>query len=145
MFGPGPTYIFAPALMQILLTFLVMFFMFSKRVTLLRSRKVHLSELATRNSVKSDIGSASSTSDNFMNLFEMPVLFYFLTLALFATKFADQTYLVLLSLYVLCRYIHSYVHCTFNHVMKRFHAFGASVAILLIIFLRFSAQIIGSL
>ena len=64
--------------------------------------------------------SVSNPSDNFKNLFEMPVLFYALALYLYATSQVDGVYVTAGWIFAAFRVLHSAVHCTFNHVMLRF-------------------------
>lgn len=70
---------------------------------------------------------------NFMNLMEVPVLFYVVTLTYFVTQKADTAALVLAWLFVTARVAHSLVHLTYNHVMHRlgFFALGNFLLIFL--------------
>jgi hypothetical protein len=63
----------------------------------------------------------NNPSDNFRNLFEIPVLFYALALYLFATSRVDGAYLTAAWVFVAFRVMHSIVHCTVNIVMLRFY------------------------
>lgn len=72
---------------------------------------------------------------NFMNLLEVPLLFYVLCIVAFITKNVDQTMLILAWLYVALRVVHSLIHLSYNNVIHRMLVFAASnfvVAILLI-------------
>jgi hypothetical protein len=62
----------------------------------------------------------NNPSDNFKNLFEIPVLFYALALYLFVTNQVDGAYLTAAWVFVAFRALHSLVHCTFNNVNLRF-------------------------
>ena len=59
-------------------------------------------------------------SDNFKNLFEVPVLFYALGLLLYATQQVDRGYVAAAWIFVAFRVAHSLVHCTINKVTLRF-------------------------
>ncbi len=133
--------IFYPSLFMILLTFAVMMYMFHVRVNFMKAGKASLGKFRTRASTSAATTDIASSSDNFMNLFEVPVLFYFLTILIYLTNLADHLYLGLMSLYVACRYIHSFVQCTYNNVNHRFYAYAASTLTLLIVFLRVFWQI----
>ena len=65
----------------------------------------------------------SNPSDNFKNLFELPVLFYALSLYLFVTGQVDGAYVAAGWIFAAFRVLHSAVHCTFNHVMLRFNLY----------------------
>jgi hypothetical protein len=59
-------------------------------------------------------------SNNLKNLFEIPILFYALSLYLFVTKQVDSIYVNAAWTFVVLRIAHSAVHCTFNLVPLRF-------------------------
>jgi hypothetical protein len=80
-------------------------------------------------------------SNNLKNLFEMPVLFYALCMALYALGRADDEYLMLAWVYVGLRAAHSVVHCTVNIVNLRFAAYFLSSLVLVFMLLRFALQV----
>ncbi|HYJ09846.1 MAG TPA: MAPEG family protein [Polyangiaceae bacterium] len=63
---------------------------------------------------------------NFMNLLEMPVLFYVVCISLYVTKNVDTASIWLAWLYVLLRVLHSVIHLSYNHVVHRLLAFTLS-------------------
>ena len=63
---------------------------------------------------------------NYMNLLEMPVIFYAVVLIAFLSGQADKVSLALAWTYVALRVIHSLVHLTANHVPVRLSLFAAS-------------------
>ena len=63
---------------------------------------------------------------NYMNLLELPVLFYVVSLMFFAAGNWPALALTLAWAYVGLRIVHSLIHLSFNHVMTRFTAFGLS-------------------
>ena len=73
----------------------------------------------------------------FMNLVEVPVLFYALTLIAFVTGNVNRVTVILCWLYVLLRLVHSLVYFTYNHPVHRFAVFAISnlVVIVLIFYL----------
>ncbi len=142
MFNFAHSYtIFIPALFMVLLTFLVLGYMFYVRVDFLKTGKASLGSFATRASTSAATKDIASSADNFMNLFEVPVLFYFLTILIYLTNLSDHLYLGLMSAYVVFRCIHSFVQCTYNNVNHRFYAYASSVFVLLFVFLRLTWQI----
>lgn len=63
------------------------------------------------------------TSRAFSNQFEVPVLFYVVTvLYIFLMRF-DAVGFYLAWLFVFSRYIHAYIHLTYNHIIHRLIAF----------------------
>lgn len=72
---------------------------------------------------------------NYMNLLEAPVLFYVACIVLFVTASVTDTAITLAWLYVGLRIIHSLIHLSYNSVLHRLAAFGASNVVLAILWL----------
>lgn len=68
---------------------------------------------------------------NYMNLLELPVLFYVICLIVYATGVLDGLMLKLSWAYVGLRALHSLVHITLNRVVLRMALFGASSFVLM--------------
>lgn len=136
--------ILLPVVALVVLTASVWVALFMTRVGEMRARRIRPQSLATRAQAATALA-RSAPSDNFMNLFELPVLFYVLALALYATNLVDGLYLGLAWLYVLLRYVHSLIHLTYNRVMHRFYVFAASGIVLWILWGRFAVQLVGRL
>lgn len=115
--------IFSPFFAMILLTFIVWVYMYVRRIRFITSRKLTPKELEPIAFAQLSPPSVSNPSDNFKNLFEMPILFYSLVLYLFLTKQVDTVYVTAAWGFVLFRTMHSTVHCTFNRVMLRFYLY----------------------
>ncbi|MDR2872201.1 MAG: MAPEG family protein [Xanthomonadaceae bacterium] len=62
----------------------------------------------------------------FMNLLEVPVLFYALCLMVFVTGKTDTPFIALAWIYFLLRVVHSVIYLTYNHVIHRFFVFAIS-------------------
>ena len=69
---------------------------------------------------------------NYMNLLEMPVLFYVIGVLAFAAGLQDPRLVTLGWAYVVLRVLHSLVHLSYNHVLHRFALFAASNVVLVI-------------
>ncbi len=72
----------------------------------------------------------SIANRNYMNLLEIPILFYLICLIHFITNNMDETCLILAWTYVILRFVHSAIHLTYNNVFHRLGAFGISNIIL---------------
>ena len=68
---------------------------------------------------------------NYMNLLELPVLFYVACLAAMLAGATSAALLALAWAYVVLRILHSLIHITYNHVLHRFLAFAASNGVLI--------------
>jgi hypothetical protein len=120
-----------PFFVMLILPFLVLVKMFLSRASEMKSKRIHPQKVATRTQMSS-FNISINTSDNFLNLFEMPVLFYALTL-LYIFLGLENTLLIYLAwIFVIARYTHSLIHTTTNKVMHRFYAFTISVISLFI-------------
>lgn len=72
----------------------------------------------------------------FMNLLEMPLLYYVLLTIFYVTQNVDQVCLYLAWGYVALRIVHSLITLTYNHVFHRFLAFAVSNLFVLGLWLR---------
>lgn len=86
-------------------------------------------------------GRVSLPNRNYMNLLELPVLFYAVCLALYATGTVAAVPLVLAWTYVGLRAAHSLVHLTTNTVLVRLTFFALSNFVLMALWIVFAAAI----
>ena len=132
-----------PVAAMVGLTTVVAAAMLAQRVREMRQRRISPRAIAT--SVQSNARlERINYADNFRNLFEVPVLFYVLCLALTLTQLASPTMLGAAWVYVALRVAHSAIHCTYNRVLHRFAVFAASCAVLLGMWAAFVLALIGS-
>lgn len=68
---------------------------------------------------------------NYMNLLELPVLFYVGCLLIYVTGGASQTMVTVAWLYVALRVVHSVIHLSYNHVIHRLMVFAVSNFVLI--------------
>ncbi|WP_251358577.1 MAPEG family protein [Kangiella sp. TOML190] len=130
-----------PLLAMVALTIVVACLMYFRRINYMKSHRIHPQKVANREQAK-ELLKDNRASDNYLNLFEMPVLFY---VAGFVILFANQGTKLLIALlwaYVAFRVAHSLIHCTYNIVMHRFGAFMLSAITLLAIWLILIVQIL---
>jgi len=78
----------------------------------------------------------------FMNLVEVPVLFYALVGIAFATHQVDAISVGMAWLYVALRLIHSLIYFTYNHVVHRFAVFATSNLVVLAMIVYLGAGIL---
>ena len=76
-------------------------------------------------------GDVSIPNRNYMNLLELPVLFYVGSLMYFLAGKVDQTVMMIAWAYVALRFIHSAIHLTYNNVMHRLVPFALSNFVLI--------------
>jgi len=83
-------------------------------------------------------------SNAFDNQFQLPVLFY--VAAALALYFGATILEVVLAwFFVLTRYVHAFVHVTDNHVIRRFVAYFAGLAVLCLFWLDLAVRLILAL
>lgn len=75
----------------------------------------------------------TKTTRNFNNQFEIPVLFY-IACTLYICLDIDSAFAVLFAwLFVAFRFIHSYIHLTYNHILHRMLTFWFSFICVLVL------------
>ena len=113
------TAIFGPVFAMIGVTFVVWIYLYAKRIPFIQSLDPGIA-LTPAKLAELSPPDVANPSDNFKNLFEIPVLFYALALVLFATGRVDAVYVATAWVFVAFRALHSAVHCTVNVIVVRF-------------------------
>lgn len=72
----------------------------------------------------------AKVSHNYDNLLALPLLFYVLVVFLLLTEKVELTQIILAWVFVGSRYVHSYIHSTYNNLRHRMRAFMFGVVIL---------------
>lgn len=121
-----------PAVAMVALTAVVWVRLYVQRIREMRRRRITPDQLATSLQAASTL-QETSAADNFRNLFEVPVLFYVLCLALYATHLDGVFLLGGCWLFVALRAVHSAIQCTYNKVMHRFYVYLASTVLLFVL------------
>jgi len=78
------------------------------------------------------------SGDNFRNLFELPILFYMLVIFITYLDRVDDLFINLGWIFVISRYIHSFIHTTYNKVKHRFIIYILGAFILWFMWIRFA-------
>lgn len=123
------TLIFWPAIAMVLLTIMVTFRMFFERMRQMKAEGIHFREIPSGSQMAARFADTRA-ADNYRNLFETPVLFYLALLVAFVTAQVSPLVLGLACAYAGLRYLHSYIHCTYNRIKHRFYVFLASNLVL---------------
>ncbi len=85
-------------------------------------------------------GNVSIPNRNYMNLTELPVLFYAICLMFYVTARTDMTVVWLAWTFVALRVLHSIIHITYNNVFHRLSVFAISNFVLLAMWVTFFAK-----
>jgi hypothetical protein len=133
--------IFPPLLAMIALVAAVWVRLYIDRISELRSQRIPLQDIATARQMAERMNNTNA-ADNFKNLFEMPVLFYVFCLTIFVTQSVTSIFVGCAWLYVLLRFAHSAIHCTYNQVMHRFTVYAASSLLLFMLWFMLGVRIL---
>lgn len=119
--------ILGPLFAHVLLVFLLLFLMGLRRGGDIVSKRTKPDEIALREPNWSLKTLASAYS--FSNQFELPVLFYVLTILAIVTRHADYLFVALSWVFVATRYLQAIEHVTRNNVRWRgaFYVIGALI------------------
>jgi hypothetical protein len=121
--------IFLPALAMAALTFVVWVRLYVVRIGEMKRERIDPQSVATSAGMAARVNDTRA-SDNFRNLFELPVLFYVALGVAALTQQVTAATLGLAWLFVGLRVMHSAIHCTYNKVMHRFPVHFASTLVL---------------
>jgi len=126
-----------PMLGMMILTLLVWLYMFVQRVGFARGNKIDIEQFKTPADVQALVPpDASGASNNFKNLFELPVIFYALCLYLTVTGQVDSVYTNCAWAFLVLRVVHSLIHCSYNRVAHRFGIYLLSAIALWVMVVR---------
>ncbi len=131
--------ILAPLFVQVLLTFAVMLGMMFHRTIALQRDGLRWESIANREPKWPPF--ATQFGNAFSNQFELPVLFYVLTILSMITRHADLLFVLLAWVFVVLRVLQAFVHVTNNNVPWRGGFYGASALVLLAMWLIFIVRI----
>lgn len=118
--------ILLPMFAMVILTVVVWFIMYRKRVGYARKERINPQDLADASDLRETMKPVQAPANNFTNLFEVPVLFYAAVLTAYVVHGDSWLVHLLFWVFVVLRYVHSYIQLTSNIVMQRFrvHAFS---------------------
>ena len=120
----------AACLAMVLLVAVVGSAMLFTRVREMRQKRIHPQEIATSAKMAARFENVQA-SDNFRNLFEVPVLFFALAAIALATGYVPDWLVACAWIFFVLRLLHTLVHCTYNKVHHRLAFFLASFVLLM--------------
>jgi hypothetical protein len=122
--------ILLPLFVEVILTFVLWAGMATLRTRDVSTGAVRPEEIALREPKWSK--RTLQTANSFSNQFEIPVLFYVLTILAYVTHLAGTIFVILAWIFVIFRILHAYVHVTSNIVRLRGTFYGVAVVALAI-------------
>jgi hypothetical protein len=129
-----------PLFVEVILTFLLLFWLAPLRAQDFSSGTTRPESVALREPNWSK--RSLQVGYSYSNQFELPVLFYVLTILAWVTRHADLVFVVLAWVFVIFRYLQAYVHVTSNQVRVRGAFFGVSALVLAIMWVIYIVEIL---
>lgn len=111
------------------LTFIVMYLLLILRVKTVRARKIspRYFKLNKGGELPDNV---VTVEHNFNNLLELPVLFYTVCILAIILNQSIDYFVIHAWVYVFFRYLHTYIHITYNNIVHRLIAFGLSTVVI---------------
>ena len=138
------TALFEPVFAMMGVTILVWFYMYFRRLSAMMALKQDPQKYQRKDGLAKLPDEVNFASDNFINLLEVPVLFYVLTGVVAYLNLADPFIIAAAWGFVGLRALHSFVQCTYNKVMHRFLIYVLSFCCFLAMFVRAASNFIGA-
>lgn len=136
-------FVLLPLFVEVLVTFGVMFGMMYCRTLTLHRGETRFDEIALREPnwpVR-----ATQFANSFANQFELPILFYVLTILEIFTHHADVLYVVLAWIFVAMRFMQAIIHVTSNNVRLRGAWYGIGAVVLVVMWLIYIVRVLLAL
>ena len=131
--------ILAPLFVLVLMTFVIGFLLAGVRGPLLTRGEIRPEAVSLRE--PNWPPRALQVGYSFQNQFELPMLFYVLTILAIMSKHADFLFVVMAWIFVLSRLGHALIHTTSNNLQWRGPFFGIGALVLAIMWLIFMVRI----
>ncbi len=134
-------YVLLPLFVEVALTFALLFWMARSRVAAVKSKQVKMADVA--------LGQLNwpprvqQISNSYHSQFQLPVLFYLLTMLAIVLHQADLLFVALAWLFVLSRLVHAYIHTGTNYISHRFNTFAVGVVVLLAMWAIFAVRVLA--
>ena len=137
------TAIFAPVLVQALLSFVVLILLGPARRNSMRETRTRLDDAALANGTSTWNDRALRLSNNFKNQFELPVLFYAVAAFALILHKVDDVTIWMAWAFVATRVAHAFFHATQNVVRGRGLAFLLGAFLLLAMWIRLGWRVLA--
>jgi hypothetical protein len=129
-----------PLFVEVVLTFGLMLWMGALRTGDYRSGAVEPQEIALRQPKWP--ARTTQVANSFSNQFELPVLFYVLTILEWVTRHAGVLFVWLAWIFVIFRVLQAYVHVTNNKVRLRGAFYSVAAVVLMIMWAIYIVQVL---
>lgn len=123
----------APILALVVWTCIIWVILYIRRLGFIKANNIDPEIFKTMAGRKLMDGPQNYAAENYNHLFEMPVLFYVVTLLLVMAGVTDVLALMVAWTYVGLRIVHSLIQITYNKIMHRFLVFFLSSIVMFIL------------
>lgn len=127
-----------PVILLVLLTVVVWVRMLVVRMTVMKLVRFHPEKMKSKKAKELLPEAENIPAENFINLFEVPVLFYIVVVFLYISDGVSLFYIITAFTYAALRYTHSFIALTYNKVIHRFQEYLLSCLILWVMWRNFS-------
>lgn len=131
-----------PVFVLVALTFALLFLTGRARFAAVREGKVSVPDIALGQRVWPE--GPAKLANSFDNQFQLPILFYVLTILAIVTRKADLLFVVMAWIFVVTRIAHAVIHAGSNAVTHRFQAYVAGLLVLIAMWVIFAVRILLS-
>jgi hypothetical protein len=131
--------ILLPLFAQVALTFVLLGLTGYSRVSSVRRGETKVKDIALGQPNWPE--RITKIGNSYNNQFQLPVLFYAVVVLAYVLRKADLLFVILSWLFVATRLGHAYVHVTSNRVGRRFNAFAAGFAVLVVMWTMLAIRI----
>ncbi len=137
----NPVHILFPIVAMVALVVFIVVRLFRSRVRALRRSNISIGfyELYQGSEEPDEL---RALSRHFANLFELPILFYVACIVAYVSVQVDLLLVLLAWLFVISRYVHSYIHLTSNIVIHRFRVYGIGIVVLVLMWLTLTIHLV---
>jgi hypothetical protein len=129
-----------PLFVEVILTFVLMLQMGVLRRADYSSGAIKADDIALREPRWPQ--RTTQAANAFSNQFELPVLFYVLTILAWDTRHAGIVFVVLAWIFVICRVLQAYIHVTSNVVRYRGLFFSIGAVVLMIMWALYIIEVL---
>lgn len=137
--------IFIPVFLMVLLTAIVWARMLQVRVAAMKQIRLHPEKMKSQQAKSLLPETANIPAENFINIFEVPVLFYVLVGFMLIADQVSNFSIFAAFLFVFLRYIHSFIALTYNKVTQRFLVYVLGSLVLWVMWAHFAFQLFKSM
>ena len=130
-----------PLFVEVVLTFVLMLWMGALRGGDFRSGAVRPADVALREPRWPQRTSQAAYS--FSNQFELPVLFYVLTILVWVTRHAGYVFVILAWIFVICRVLQACVHVTSNAYRWRSSFYSVGAVVLMVMWAIYIVEVLA--